>query len=97
VQSLEWKVESARKLCHFPLSTLHYQLLVFFMQLMATAATAKLFKLKPVRRVLFVLCRYVVALFALGALQNNIISWHKSSFGVPPLGGLPIHPWRRAA
>ena len=67
------------------------------MQLMATAATAKLFKLKPVRRVLFVLCRYVVALFALGALQNNIISWHKSSFGVPPLGGLPIHPWRRAA
>ena len=54
-------------------------LFVFFMQLMATAATAKLFKLKPVRRVLFILCRYVIALFALSALQNNVISWHKSS------------------
>ena len=60
---------------HFPLSVFHL-LFVLFMQLMAAAATAKLFKLKPVRRVLFVFCRYVVALFALSALQNNIISWH---------------------
>ena len=46
------------------------------MQLMAAAATAKLFKLKPVRRVLFIFRRYVIALFALSALQNNVISWH---------------------
>jgi len=56
--------------------TRNQSLFIFFMQLMATAATAKLFKLKPVWRVLFVLRRYVVALFALGALQNNVISWH---------------------
>ena len=49
------------------------------MQPMAPAAAAKLFKLKPVRRVLFVLCRHVITLFALGALQNYIISRHKSS------------------
>jgi hypothetical protein len=46
---------------------------------MAAAATAKLVKLKPVRRVLFVFRRYVVALFALSALQNYIISRHKLS------------------
>ena len=49
------------------------------MQSMATAATAKLFKLKPVWRVLFVFGRNVIALFALGALQNDVISRHKSS------------------
>jgi hypothetical protein len=45
---------------------------------MAAAATAKFLKLKPVRRVLFILCRHVVALFAFGALQNYVISWHIS-------------------
>jgi hypothetical protein len=35
---------------------------------MTAAAAAKFLELKPVRRVLFVLCRHVVALFALGAL-----------------------------
>ena len=52
------------------------ELLVFPMQRMAAAAAAKLFELKPVRRVLFVFCRHVIPLFALGALQNNVISWH---------------------
>jgi hypothetical protein len=46
---------------------------------MATAATAKLFQLKPIRRVLLVLGRDVVTLFALSALQNDVISRHKSS------------------
>ncbi len=46
---------------------------------MAAAATAELFELQPVRRVLFVLGRHVVAFFALGALQNYVISRHKSS------------------
>ena len=78
-------MESGRKLCHFPLSTLHYQLLVFFMQSVAAAATAKLFKLKPVRRVLFIFRRHVIALFALSALQNNIISWHNSLSGRWPV------------
>ena len=53
-------------------------LLVLSMHPMAAAATTELFHLKPVRRVLFVLGRYVITLFALGALQNNVISWHKS-------------------
>ena len=43
-------------------------LFIFSMQPMAAAATAELVELKPVRRVLFVLCRHVVSLFALGAL-----------------------------
>ena len=64
---------------HSSLITRNQSLLVFFMQLVTAAATTKLFKLKPVRRVLFVLGRNVITLFALSALQNNIISWHKSS------------------
>ena len=46
---------------------------------MAAAATAELFELKPVRRALLVLGRHVVALFALRALQNNVISRHNTS------------------
>ena len=69
-------MESEEKIVHFPLSTVHYQLFIFLMQSMAAAATAKLFKLKPVRRVLFILRRHVVTLFALGALQNYVISRH---------------------
>jgi len=53
------------------------------MQPVAAATAAKFIKLKPVRRVLFIFCRYVVALFALGALQNYVISRHyKTSFGL---------------
>jgi hypothetical protein len=62
---------------HFPISTSH--LFVFFMQCVATAAATILFELQPVRRVLFVLCRHVIALFALRALQNNVISGHITS------------------
>jgi len=51
-------------------------LFVFFVQTMTTATITKLFKLKPSGRVLFILCRYVVALFALGTLQYNVIAWH---------------------
>jgi hypothetical protein len=55
---------------NFPLSVVHFhsQLFILSMQPMAAAATAELVELKPIGRVLFVLCRYVVALFALGAL-----------------------------
>jgi hypothetical protein len=56
------------------------------MQPVATATTAKLIKLKPVWRVLFVLRRHVVALFALSALQNYVISWHITLVRVTPLG-----------
>jgi hypothetical protein len=48
-------------------------------QAVLAAAATELIKLKPVRRVLFVLRRDVVTLFALGALQNDVISRHKSS------------------
>jgi hypothetical protein len=46
------------------------------MQRMAAAAATKLLELKPIRRVLFVLRRHVIALFAFGALQNDVISRH---------------------
>ena len=48
------------------------------MQSVAAAAAAELFELQAARRVLFVLRRYVIALFALSALQNDVISWHKN-------------------
>jgi hypothetical protein len=48
---------------------------------MAAAAATELLHLKPVRRVLLVLRRHVIALFALGALQNYVISWHITSVG----------------
>jgi hypothetical protein len=51
-------------------------LFIFSVQTVAAAATAKFIKLKPVRRVLFIFCRNVVPLFALGALQNYVISRH---------------------
>jgi hypothetical protein len=72
------KVENG-KFLNSPLSILHSQLLVFPMQAVLTASTAELIHLKPVRRVLFVLGRHVVTLFALSALQNYVISRHKSS------------------
>jgi hypothetical protein len=46
------------------------------MQPVAAAAAAELFEFQAVRRVLLVLRRHVIALFALSALQNNIISRH---------------------
>ena len=54
------------------------QLFILSMQSVAAAAAAELIEFQAVRRVLLVLGRYVVALFALGALQNYVISWHKS-------------------
>ena len=44
---------------------------------MAAAATTELVHFQPVRRVLLVLRRHVIPLFALGALQNYVISRHK--------------------
>jgi len=52
------------------------KLFIFLMQTMAAAATAKLFQLQPSGRVLFVFRRYVIAFFALSALQYNVIAWH---------------------
>jgi hypothetical protein len=64
------------KFSHSPFTIHHSQLFVLFMQRMAAAAAAKFLELQPVRRVLFVFCRHVIALFALRALQNYVISWH---------------------
>jgi membrane-associated PAP2 superfamily phosphatase len=55
------------------------RLLTFPVHRVTAAAAAKLLELQPVRRVLFVLCRHVIALFALSALQNNVISRHRTS------------------
>jgi hypothetical protein len=54
-------------------------LFILFVQLMLAAAAAELIELKPIRRVLFVLGRHVIPLFAFGALQNDVISRHKTS------------------
>jgi hypothetical protein len=49
------------------------------------AATAtELAKLKPIRRGLLILGRYVVAALACTTLKDNIIAWHNSKF--PELG-----------
>ena len=55
---------------------IRHSLFVFAVQLMLAAATAELLELKPVGRVLFVLGRHVIALFAFRALQNDVISRH---------------------
>jgi hypothetical protein len=55
-------------------------LLVFSVQTVTAAATAEFFELQASRRILFVLGRHVVALFALRTLQNNVISRHILSF-----------------
>ena len=40
------------------------------------ATAAELAKLKPVRRGLLILGRYVVSTLACTTLKNNIIAWH---------------------
>jgi hypothetical protein len=42
------------------------------------ATAAELAKLKPVRRGLLILGRYVVSALACTTLKNNIIAWHNS-------------------
>jgi hypothetical protein len=79
VQSLEWKVESEEKTYASHSSHPNDLLLVFAVKPMTAAAAAELIELEPIRRVLFVLGRHVIALLTLGALQNYVISWHKSS------------------
>jgi len=72
-------------------------LFVFAVQTVTAAATTELIKLEPVRRVLFVLCRHVVALFALRALQNNIVSSafrHKSLSSQKPVVRIQKVPFR---
>ena len=49
---------------------------ILFVQRMAAATATKLLELQPIRRVLLVLRRHVVPLFALSTLQNNVISRH---------------------
>ncbi len=41
------------------------------------AMLTKLSELKPVRRSLLVLRRYVITILAIAALQHNIVAWHK--------------------
>ena len=60
------------------------------MQRMATATTAELFELQASRRVLFVLGRDVIAFFAFRALQNNVISRHKTSLPDYPVSRFQI-------
>ncbi len=48
---------------------------LFVISVFAATAT-ELAELKPIRRGLFILGRYVVAALALVTLKNNIIAWH---------------------
>jgi hypothetical protein len=51
-------------------------LLRLFMVSVFAATAAELAKLKPIRRGLLILGRYVVTALACTTLKNNIIAWH---------------------
>ena len=51
-------------------------LLCFLVISVFAATAAELAKLKPVRRGLLILGRYVVPTLTLVTLKNNIIAWH---------------------
>ena len=51
-------------------------LLGLFMISVFAATATELAELKPIRRGLFILGRYVVAALAINTLKNNIIAWH---------------------
>jgi hypothetical protein len=57
-------------------------LLGFFMISVFAATATELAELKPIRRGLFILGRYVVAALALVTLKNNIIAWHLFLFPI---------------
>jgi hypothetical protein len=67
---------------------------LFVISVFATTAT-ELTKLKPVRRGLFILGRYVVAALTLATLKNNIVAWH-NLFPISLISNcrLPISNWR---
>ena len=52
------------------------------------ATAAELAKLKPVRRGLLILGRYVVSALACTTLKNNIIAWHLFKFLIFVLSSL---------
>jgi len=52
------------------------------------ATAAELAKLKPVRRGLLILGRYVVSTLACTTLKNNIIAWHNFKFLIFVLSAL---------
>ena len=58
-------------------------LLGLFMISVFAATATELTKLKPIRRGLLILGRYVVAALACTTLKNNIIAWH--NFKIPEL------------
>jgi hypothetical protein len=73
------KVENEKLNPQFPILNSPFSILfVFSMQPVAAAATTKFLELQASRRVLFIFCRHVIPLFALGTLQNYVISRHKS-------------------
>ncbi len=45
---------------------------------MTPALSAKLLELEAIRRLLFVLGRDIIPVLALGTLQRDVVSWHKS-------------------
>src|SRR5437868_8628933 len=60
-----------------PSSLIPPPLLRFFVSRVAAAAAAELPELQALRRRLLILRRHVVAALALGALQHNVVAWHK--------------------
>ena len=73
----ELRIENYSLVLNPPFSILN--LLAFPVHRVAAATATELLELQPVRRALFVLGRHVIALFALRALQNYVISRHKTS------------------
>ena len=59
-----------------PSAFIPHPLLRFFMISVFAATATELAELKPIRRGLFILGRYVVAALTYNTLKNNIIAWH---------------------
>jgi hypothetical protein len=62
----------------YHLSLITYHLLGLFVSRMATAAAAEFPEFEAFRRRLLILRRHVVAIFALGTLQRDVVAWHNS-------------------
>ena len=57
------------------LSPCPFSLSLFMCRVLAATST-KLSELKPIGRGFLILCRHIVAAFAVAALEHDIVAWH---------------------
>ena len=71
------------------LSPCPFSLSLFMCRVLAATST-KLSELKPVWRGFLILCRHIVAAFAVAALEHDIVAWHLLISNCQ----LPIADWK---